>query len=945
MDPCVVCGGFEFYTESGFYFCQQCETQQEGRREEVVEYAADASTHVTKKRIDRRTKVNKTETSLGWTSWESFNFILNGWTNELLILGASPEFKITVLQLWATYLGKLQVAFRSFKERCLPRLPLSYRQKDSEIVFGVVPSKVKKRKRTPSNATSDAESTQASEMSFGRLLSQRRKKLVDLEYQKYLDTSESETGGASSVNQSLHSIKSDVLKAKRKKVPLYFNSFARAHKKKVTKDTRKIPRKRHAILRQARLDRHRKTAEHLTMQHVMAVINLALRVNDEKIFLSDILRFQTEGHISTKKLDHFFPEDEPIPKDLSNCGNSPSKYESLWVATSELAHLLEVSEIPEPNIVELIRRYCTDLQLPTGIALYAERMIALSPPKLTFESWNRYMPRYEAKAMAAIIMVMKILFGLDGVTECEISHVIDIINQVAEEKDRLDCKLFSFTEWQRYIECRRTVLINYHSATRFKLDPEVPSRDVNEYLDYLTKFVGPASLGKRLHGWTESINMNMDNLAQNLPETKPVRSFEPSLTPMHSYLQELLVDDEVDLPSVLRQDFTCTKVGYMTNTNTVKELADECGIDLEIVESSANFLERIVPIFDEAMNYPKTEDLSKLVPVVIHTRGTNRLDDPLEYLHRKNAGKINIDEKKKKLYEKNLKNLRQAKNQTVDDYDDFAFDQVFSDGKLNIEEFEYSDSEDEDPQLLGDENLLLSKFERESLKGGGKSHWHMVRVTKRQQQEEESYLNAKIKKKTKLQSPTSSRNCDCVMCAINTCPEHDSDPGPREPHANHENYEKESEINDSDELTIIGEVPTPRSQSDEEISIVKETKRARKKAVVFRPYRDYWLRRKERSTNINGSLVEWHRLERDFPVNFRWLLNECAAMIELESSSLYRELLTMEEYYADCLVQDYDRERACKFFYVSRHRFSTMVGTTRSKWNNVYKRGAGVRNE
>lgn len=29
MDKCNVCGGTEFYTEAGFYFCQECQTQQE----------------------------------------------------------------------------------------------------------------------------------------------------------------------------------------------------------------------------------------------------------------------------------------------------------------------------------------------------------------------------------------------------------------------------------------------------------------------------------------------------------------------------------------------------------------------------------------------------------------------------------------------------------------------------------------------------------------------------------------------------------------------------------------------------------------------------------------------------------------------------------------------------------------------------------------------------
>ncbi|XP_015121029.1 TATA box-binding protein-associated factor RNA polymerase I subunit B [Diachasma alloeum] len=915
MDSCVVCGGVEFYTESGFYFCQQCETQQEGRREEVVEYAADASTYVTKKKIDRRSKLADTkETALGWTSWETFNFILNGWTNELILLGATPEFKITVLQLWATYLGKLQVAFRSFSDKSLPRLPLFYRKKDSEIVFGAVSSRVRKRKRAPSSGTSEGGSTHASDLSFGRLLSQRRRKLVDLEYQKYLDTSESETDGASSANQSLHSMKSDALQPKKRKVPVYLNAFAIANKRKAMGNSKKCLRMKRGDPRVGRLHAHRGTVEHLTMQDVLAVVNLALRINNEKIHLSDVLRFQVEGHMSSKKLDHFFPDEDPLPNDLKRTVYTLNKYEGIRDATGDLAHLLGVSQIPEPNIVELIQRYCTDLQLPKGIALYAERMIAMSPPKLTFEKWNYSLPRYEAKAMSAIIIVMKILFGLDGVTEYEISRVVDRINSIAEEKDALDSKLFSFIEWQRYIECRRSVIMSHHSATRYRLDPEAPSQNVNEYLNYLSKFVTPAEPGVLLKQVTENINKNMENLAENLPEVEPVRSFQPSLTPMHSYLQELLMDDDVDLPSILRQDFTSAKVGYMTNTETFKDLSKECGIDLEIIDSSASFVERIVPIFDPEIYYPKTEDLSKPTPVVIHTRGIARRDDPLEYLHLKTPGKITIDETKRSLYSKNLRHSQRAKRRSAQDFDDFAFDEVRSNGKLDIAEFDDSDSEEEDPQssVLSDESLLLSNYERLSLKGGARSHWHRVKITKLQQSEEKRFSGAR-------KQAEATESCDCVMC---------------------ENESENEGEDEDDDLSIIKEVSRSGSNDEkDEISILSErrSESGAEKATAFRPYRDYWLYRREATSN-KGSHVEWHRLERDLPVNFRWLLNECAGMIQIEGGLLYQELAVVEAYYADCVVQDYDLERAKKFYGVTKHRYKAMVTTMRKKWNNVDRR-------
>lgn len=39
-----------------------------------------------------------------------------------------------------------------------------------------------------------------------------------------------------------------------------------------------------------------------------------------------------------------------------------------------------------------------------------------------------FMPNYEGRVMAFIIVVMKILFGMDGITEYEISRVAEKIN-------------------------------------------------------------------------------------------------------------------------------------------------------------------------------------------------------------------------------------------------------------------------------------------------------------------------------------------------------------------------------------------------------------------------------------------------------------------------------------------------------------------------------------
>lgn len=58
-------------------------------------------------------------------SWECYNFILLGLTNEIIELGAKPSLKIIVLQLWVQYLQFIEVAFTSKKFKKLPKLNTS----------------------------------------------------------------------------------------------------------------------------------------------------------------------------------------------------------------------------------------------------------------------------------------------------------------------------------------------------------------------------------------------------------------------------------------------------------------------------------------------------------------------------------------------------------------------------------------------------------------------------------------------------------------------------------------------------------------------------------------------------------------------------------------------------------------------------------------------------
>jgi TATA box-binding protein-associated factor RNA polymerase I subunit B len=55
--------------------------------------------------------------------------------------------------------------------------------------------------------------------------------------------------------------------------------------------------------------------------------------------------------------------------------------------------------------------------------------MTLSPPLMKLHKSARHFPNYEGRAMAFIIFVLKLLFGLDGKTEYEISKVTKKLNE------------------------------------------------------------------------------------------------------------------------------------------------------------------------------------------------------------------------------------------------------------------------------------------------------------------------------------------------------------------------------------------------------------------------------------------------------------------------------------------------------------------------------------
>lgn len=144
----------------------------------------------------------------------------------------------------------------------------------------------------------------------------------------------------------------------------------------------------------------------------------------------------------------------------------------------------------------------------------------------------------------------------------------------AKKRNLEEKKLFSFVEWQRYIECRRSVLINSHFPTRVKYSNQLIHDHSHMYLNFQKiqnskkeelvdldpeKVAGCVSreISDRLRQAVESIDIKV-------PLTEELEIMDLSLTPMRSYIQQLLQNPLSGLPYLLEESFTDDKVGYLT---------------------------------------------------------------------------------------------------------------------------------------------------------------------------------------------------------------------------------------------------------------------------------------------------------------------------------------------------------------------------------------------
>ncbi|XP_071569340.1 uncharacterized protein Taf1b isoform X2 [Temnothorax nylanderi] len=458
MLKCAVCGCSNFYKASGYFFCTTCQTQSQDVGEEVeLELPIENTTRLRKTKI-HRAKSDKADEVLGWTSWELYNFVLIGLTNELIELGISADIKITVLQLWARYLGKLEIAFVSAKKKPIPKLARRYRKRDAEIIYGKVSSqrRARKRRKTGSSLADSTASTYPTEETSLRELNRNKKLMITADYDRFMQSQTGSEGDVlSTFSQSVYSAHSSAGQpCESTSMRIQFNSFAKEETSRIKNMAKRVPRQKRNKYKQSHVTTRYKTGpELITPTKLWAILYLALRIHNQDIHLGDMIRYGREGHLSYYRLDRLVPPEVSLTRSDMNFLSRAMDitHKGMRRIIGRMAKFLGVTKIICPDLLSLVNRYCTELALPKSISSYAERLISLSAPKMTFDK-KSCIPNYEGRAMAFIIVVLKTLLSLDGITENGISNVADKINSIYKLTSQYGIQLDSVDSNLHFVE-------------------------------------------------------------------------------------------------------------------------------------------------------------------------------------------------------------------------------------------------------------------------------------------------------------------------------------------------------------------------------------------------------------------------------------------------------------------------------------------------------------
>lgn len=502
--------------------------------------------------------------------------------------------------------------------------------------------------------------------------------------------------------------------------------------------------------------------------------------------------------------------------------------------------------------------------------------MALSPPSMKLKKSLKHFPNYEGRAMAFIIFVLKLLLGLDGKTEYEISKVTKKLNELCEGSAGT-ARLFVWEEWVQYIECRKSVFGRFHFPTQTSLYQDTFNKP-NNFVKFWKRMKSKDTKRHNRLLFTRLSKMNPElvsamkhvfvKLVEEEKDDDSTVDFVPSLTPQKSNLKAIIASQPsafqtsaTEIPSpadILKQDFTSTTLQHLIKPERYVAMAHMRGTEIVVQKRSAQnqvkVVNKIKKKFQNSGN--GTYMIVDAVERVQHSR----------HCKKKNKLLSEAKSKKRSLAAHDTESLR---------------DKLLRPSKTFCQL----------PRIA--ESMLVKHLKRKGIcvETGN----HLIPN------------NYRIDDNDTDNSTTSSSSNENPSCPRIT--ENDSFLQGSEIFGNLPVVAEDMLVRHLEKEGISSKLDDQLFQHSRQVDLPLAAKKVllkylkkcnseesylvkNRKYVLYVPYADYWL------NEVNTKKQSFEEFEREvlveFPSSFRWLITECARMLQMTVQELYYELLDVE---------------------------------------------------
>ncbi|RWS26680.1 TATA box-binding protein-associated factor RNA polymerase I subunit B-like protein [Leptotrombidium deliense] len=460
-DVCLNCGASAFEEEDGLYFCTVCQTQRQGRTQEVLHDFE--SQNIESGEVSQKRKKKEISTGILWTTTEAFNHVLLSQVHALIDTQlVSNEFKQTVLTIWCCYLKYCEIAFVENGKNITPKLHPAARFRDVQITRN-------RCTQVPLYKNARSSSPKRRRLRFGNRVLQvhnlRDESMSDLSDEevtrKYTSAPLRKT-----VSQRLFS--TDIRRQIRDVVYGDYEAFSEFIETDTSDEDENLTT-RYKKLKTLYNSGYLTNTKHihsssdcfigiLTLPKTIALLNLAMRLSNENIFTGDLLQLINKGCIPYFNALLTFPKDWKVLS--TDCRTfvptSSPTFQNIDTLTVKLANAIKINYLPSFNLIPLIERYVNDLNLPSDIVrimhfqnVFETEIFSKMLTKKVSEM--KRLPPLETIALMSIVLMLKRLFGLDG--KCEY-----FLSRVAEKSS----SNFIWKDWEQYSRLRLDCLKSYY---------------------------------------------------------------------------------------------------------------------------------------------------------------------------------------------------------------------------------------------------------------------------------------------------------------------------------------------------------------------------------------------------------------------------------------------------------------------------------------------------